>query len=397
MVYFTGYLARLNYAASLAEMVLDLGVTKQLVSIGVTGSFLTYGIGQLVSGILGDRVTPRALITLGLLGTALCNLAVTCIPSIYGIAAVWCVNGFFQSLLWPPLVRSMGETLAEPDYHRVCLWITAAASVATIAVYVIVPVCIVVSGWRLSFYLAAGAALLIAAAWFFLLPRIPRDPASMSRSFDAVPKAGARIGDLRLGKLLVSAGAVPLLVAIMAQGILRNGLTTWMPTFITEVYHIGTSVSILTTAVLPAFAIVSVLITAWLLKRMKNELFGLILLFGASAFAALGIVAGGAPILTVALMALVTGAMQGANLIFSTRLPVQFAAYGCVATLSGIVNAATYAGSALSIYGIAALSESFGWGTTTWLWVGVAVLGTLCCFLAVPAWQKFLQREAPRC
>ena len=59
LVYFMSYLTRMNYAACLAEIQDSLGLAKSIVSLPVTGSFLTYGIGQLLCGFLGDRFSPR--------------------------------------------------------------------------------------------------------------------------------------------------------------------------------------------------------------------------------------------------------------------------------------------------------------------------------------------------
>lgn len=55
VVYFTSYLTRHNYAAALAEIVRSMGITKEQGSFAITGMFITYGLGQLLSGWLGDR------------------------------------------------------------------------------------------------------------------------------------------------------------------------------------------------------------------------------------------------------------------------------------------------------------------------------------------------------
>ena len=59
-------MTRTNYAAALAEIISATNVAKATAAIAVTGSFITYGVGQLISGFLGDKIAPRLLITLGL-------------------------------------------------------------------------------------------------------------------------------------------------------------------------------------------------------------------------------------------------------------------------------------------------------------------------------------------
>ena len=117
LVYFMSYLTRMNYAASLAEIQEDLAISKNLTSLPVTGSFFSYGAGQLLCGFLGDRWSPGKMIFAGLLSTCACNFVVALCPSIGVILPVWCMNGLFQAMLWPPLVRIMAERLDAEAYE----------------------------------------------------------------------------------------------------------------------------------------------------------------------------------------------------------------------------------------------------------------------------------------
>ena len=68
--YFVSYITRINYGTVLLEIVNSEGITKMSASMAVTGSFVTYGIGQLISGWLGDRIKPRYLMFIGLMVSA---------------------------------------------------------------------------------------------------------------------------------------------------------------------------------------------------------------------------------------------------------------------------------------------------------------------------------------
>ena len=65
-IYFISYITRINYGAIVAEMVADTGLSKSALSMALTGSFITYGAGQVISGIFGDRYQPKTLVALGL-------------------------------------------------------------------------------------------------------------------------------------------------------------------------------------------------------------------------------------------------------------------------------------------------------------------------------------------
>ena len=75
-VYFCSYLTRLDYGAVMVEMVRAEGFSRVDASAALTGLFITYGFGQLISGYLGDRVKPQLLIFFGLIACGLMNLLI---------------------------------------------------------------------------------------------------------------------------------------------------------------------------------------------------------------------------------------------------------------------------------------------------------------------------------
>jgi len=92
---------------------------------------------------------------------------------------------------------------------------------------------------------------------------------------------------------------------------------------------------------------------------------------------------------SVGLCALLTGCMHGVNLILICVLPAYFQRFGRVSLFSGLLNACTYAGSALSAYGFAAAAELAGWEAVIASWPAVALLGMLACLLCAGPWRRF--------
>lgn len=382
LVYFMSYVTRIDYAAVLAEIVNDLGVTKQAASIAVTGSFITYGVGQIISGILGDKIRPTKLIFVGLVCTSVINLMMTVLPGLTAMTAVWCFNGFFQALLWPPMVKLMAQNMDSDEYSRSCVNVSAAASVATIAVYMLAPALIGISGWRSVFAAAAAGGLIMAFVWLH---------GTKGLKEGAVVRHVGEVSAAQGGLWSVAGLLIPVMAAIALQGILRDGITTWMPTYIYEVFDMGVSMSILTTTILPVFAIFSVNVAAKLESRIRNELKTAAVLFGTGLIAAAAMI----PMFSTSvmfcalMMALITACMHGVNLMLISRLPVYFGKFGKVSTVSGLLNACTYVGAALSTYGFAVLSDRFGWGFTIASWAVVAAGGTAICALLIRKWKLF--------
>ena len=363
LVYFVSYLTRLNYAACLAEVQRSLNISKSLAGLPVTGCFITYGIGQLLCGFMGDRFHPRDMIFTGLTATSVCNLLAALFPRIEVIIPIWCFNGFFQSMLWPPLVRVMAEGLDEEHYKKCCVQVSVASSAGMIAVYVLAPVCIFISGWRLAFIFPGLLGIATAFFWLLSFTRLQSDGTNTVSALNVEMDTDYTI---KLPALFLQASLIPILLA-------------------------STSLSILTTAVLPIFSIFSITIASWLLQKLHNELFtaGILFVIGTLSSLLLLPFYQSLPVFSITMMTLITGCMYGINLLLISRVPRHFARFGRVATISGILNASTYIGSSLSTYAFGAISERFGWFYTIAVWVLVALGGALLCFFTFRKWERF--------
>ncbi len=424
LVYFVGYLTRLNYAVCMVEIQTTLGIGKNIAGLPLTASFLSYGLGQIICGFLGDRHEPRKMIFTGLAGSALCNLVVVSLPRMEVMAPTWFVNGFFQSMLWPPLVRIMAENLDEDWYRKGCVWVSLSSSGATVVLYLLTPLFIRVSGWKTVFYLAAAAGIAAAVLWFRNTGRMfegrwsvevkggakeagmrnqaadeaaeaEGSAANTSDRKEPARSAEPRLQKMKAGTLFAGAPITVILLSIVLHGSLKDGITTWMPVYMTEMFGMSSSQSILSTAVLPICSVFSTLLSSALLYRLKNEVLTASLLFGTGAIAGISmlVVYNRHPTVCVVMMTMITGCMFGVNLMLTSRLPGHFAGRGNVSTVSGILNAATYVGSALSTYIFGAVAESTGWMTVVVLWVTAALGGTSLLLSGIRKWDCFTRAE----
>jgi OPA family glycerol-3-phosphate transporter-like MFS transporter len=122
---------------------------------------------------------------------------------------------------------------------------------------------------------------------------------------------------------------------------------------------------------------------------------GLVFGVGAMAGGLLIPVTGHHALLSILCCAVLTGCMHGVNVMLICMIPPFFKQTGRVSTVSGLLNACTYVGSALSTYGVALLSEQFDWSVTLWVWLGIAVMGTLVCLCTVKPWKRFVKENIP--
>lgn len=379
LVYFTSYMTRYNYSSIVSEMVNSMGLDKSTVGFSLTLSFITYGVGQLISGYLGDKIAPRKLIALGLAVTACCNVAVGTCSNITVIYVIWALNGFAQAFLWPPLVKVMTQMLAADRYGKANSYVIMASQVATVLVYILASLCAAFATWNVLFFVCGLLAVAVSIVWLLYTKDV------VPTADDNVPQKVASDGKkISVWMLVLQAGLIPILIAIVMQGMIRDGITAWVPSYITEEFNLSVESSILTSSILPVFAILSVGVTRWLRGRCKTEIHTTILLWGISIGCAAGLLMfhESQMIVSVLLMSLMTACAHGINLMLICELPARFVKYGNVSFASGLLNSCTYIGSALSTYGIALLSDKLGWNATIIAWCAIAVVGLLTCVFA---------------
>ena len=385
LIYFSSYVTRINLAAVISEVVTATGFARTELAVALTCLSATYGIGQIVNGRLGDYVKPQNLILTGLIIATVINVVFPLLAASPMLMAVlWGVNGFAQAMMWPPIVKILVANMDDDMYSYAVVRVSWGSSIGTIVVYLLAPVIIGLAGWKGVFFFSALIGAAVTALWFFMRRGITVP--QMNAASDTPAKA--RIPRQALLPMAFIA------LGIIFQGMLRDGVTSWMPSYLSEIFNLGNQTSIFCTVSLAIFGMFSYTVATKLYKRwFSNEVTCGGVIFAFSIFTALllFIFFDGGAVLSILLMATLTACMHGINLMLITHVPKRFKKYGNISTISGAVNACTYIGSAIFTYVVALLSEQIGWRYTVGVWAIIALLGTICCFIAAGPWKKFYQ------
>ncbi|MBE6699926.1 MAG: MFS transporter [Ruminococcaceae bacterium] len=395
VVYFTSYCMRVNLAVMLVKICSEMQVEKSALAIVITGLTVAYGTGQIISGFLGDRFKPQHIIPAGLFLAVVCNVGIFFASTIPAMTVIWSVNGFAHALLWPPIVRLMSTHLSAEDYSFAAVRVNQGSSIATIALYLFCPLLLGFMEWRTIMLLCAAWGTVMIVLWFILYPRV-FTKTEMNKDKAESPAPVAEQKALPIPFYIF--GAISLIMpGIMLQGMLRDGVTNWMPSFLLETFGLSEENSIVSTVILAIFTMISYSAFGALQKKFfRNEVKCASAIFGGSAIvcALLFLVNVFAPatalVPSLLLMALTVAAMHGVNLMLIAIVPRRFVPFGKVSTYSGILNACTYVGAAISTYGFAALAETFDWNFTILTWVAISSVGAVVCFFGARIWRKHL-------
>lgn len=386
LVYFFSCAMRIDYSATMVAMVADLKITNTMASYAVTGSFIAYGTGMVLCGIIADRISPVKMIKCAMIGTVAVNILVSFCSDMVLITLLWCINGFCQAMIWPSLARFVFESVGKKKYADSITIVGLAGSIGTLFVYLFVSVILEIAVWRAVFRCMSlfGAAVLF--IWCYMTRKT-----SMGR---ATPeKDTSDENNYSKLKLTIWAGLVPIFAATVLQGVLRDGIQTWLPSMINETFGLKASSSVLSTTMLPILSMISVVLTNVLYHKLKNELKTVSVVFAITFLATIpfGLGLNTPALITVALASIVSGCMHGVNHMLISVVPQNFSKYGKFATISGIGGGFSYLGASVSSFGFAALADNVGWNAVQVSWCVIAGLATLICLLKIKSWTKICE------
>ena len=380
MAYFVSYVTRTNLAAIMVAVVESGFAPEATVALALSVCSVTYGVGQILNGYISDRTKPQYVVLFGFALTIAMNLGAGFLRDARYLVLLWAVNGFAQSCMWPPLVAIMASSFSKVYYDKAVVWVSWGHALGNIAVYLVSPPIIRLWGYRYVFLLSGALGIVMAVAWMIFFSRKPAPQQIVEqKKHHSAPEAREKM----TGAVL--AGMILVLLAIVMQGSLRDGVTNWTPTMISQTLPVDTSTAIFSGVLLPVFHMICTKVISGIHGRwIKNELVCAAAVFavGTAAALLLAFTMGRGVILSVVLLALLVGCMHAANYLLVCLMPVRFFRYGRVGLISGVMNAFAYVGSAISTYGIAVFSGVFGWRQTVLLWAGIALVGGALCLLA---------------
>lgn len=399
IAYSFSYIGRLNFSASMADMTSNGIILKSQAGYVTTAFFICYGCGQFLSGWLGDKIVPRYLVFTGLMGAAACNIGMSFAPPLWLMIVLWAFNGLSQALLWAPLMKAVSDRVRKDMIQKTCTILATTMAGGTLMAYIISAYLISRFGWTAAFISGCIGPLSAALIWITVTTKIEKDadkngiveetaPVLEYDEENAVPHDEV---PEKLGPLFIASGLLILCIPSGVQGILKDCMSTWVPTFITDMFDIGSVMSILTGTLLPVFGFFGPYFTNKIFMKFRDELSALFVTYAVSAVSLLALLLLGKYSLPVSIVALaITYAMSlGQNMIIVGNIPIYFSHVGKVSIVTGILEAASYMGTACLSFTTGSLVEKFGWNFIMIIWFALAVLASVMTILARRKWNKF--------
>lgn len=358
------YIARLNL--TIASPVLQAEGIMTVAQIGLMGGvfFLAYSVGQLFNGFLGDIFHPKYMIMSGLFLVTIANLRIGMLPSASAVIFWWCINGFAQSMLWGPLLRTVSGRFSEK--RRSLVATIFSSSVGAGSILGILLAALAVGRWHVKYaFLLPG--LLNAAAFFVIL------------CFFHVPEQKSKGKRASIGTVFSQPKLWLLLLPAFFHGVLKDNLNLWMAAYFIDTFSIDIEKMSFYVFLIPVLSLGGRMVYPFLYRwcHEKEHLVS-IAAFALSAVVLVPLcLSGTTAVIAAVCLSIVAAAVSVINTSFLTIYPMGYQQSGNVSTVAGVMDFATYLGAGISsaLYGI--LLESMAYSGMFLSWILLSVLSVV--------------------
>jgi sugar phosphate permease len=374
LTYASFYLCRVNLAVALPAIRADLTLDSDAAGLVGSAFLWVYALGQLVNGTLGQRSNARWFVAIGMLASALCNLAFGSASALWLMVGLWALNGWAQSMGWGPIIKTIRAWFDPRRRGRIASLFSPCFVLGHLIAWTVGGWLTTTLGWRYAFWLPASIFVAVTVIWIIGIRPSPQSAGfpPLHQADDPAPTGlGQMVGSLlRQPRLRWAA-----LICVSAS-MVKDGLTLWAPTMLVDVWHIPLSQAALAASIVPLVGLAGSLLAGWTTDRYfrSHEMPAVVLLSLGLAGAMAGFLllpGGDGAWLAVLLLGLSGTAAYGINSLLLTSLPLSFDAPGAVA---GFLDFASYVGGGISALVVGQLLTRQSWSTVYTYWLAATLL-----------------------
>lgn len=388
--YTAAYVARLNYNASMVEILSQLGTTKEAAGTVSSFFFFAYGAGQLINGLLSKKYNTRYSVAIALAASSVINFSMTFCQGIDGMKYLWFFNGVFQSVLWSSLIKTLSDNLADSKLSKAVMVMSTTVASGTFASYGLAALFSYLKlDWTVIFYVASILVGVVAVVWFVGMSRIRR-----GQNEEAKAEIRKKVKLKYEPVFLISVAVI--LISAVTNGFIKDGITTWVPSILKEEFGVSSSLSIIVTLLLPVLSIFGTSIVNKLHKKQKDEnaLNG-IFYFAAIIFTVLIILTlnlKSVPV-TLILFGGIACLMSAVNNVITSIVPLYSRDRIDSGFSAGLLNTFCYVGSTLATSMLGRIADTKGWNDVFICILIFTTVSFMVCLISAVMNKKFKRKS----
>lgn len=365
--YLAVYIVR-NILGTVTPQMIESGsfTTEQ---IGTLSSvyFVTYAVGQLINGMIGDKIKAKYMISFGLIFAGICNLIFSFTYKTPTVAFVaYAAMGFFLSMIYGPMTRLVAENV-ELVYATRCSIgymfssFFGSPMAGMLAMFL---------SWQSVFNVGSALLLIMGAIALTVFTGFERKGLISQKPRE---KQEGKTGGI---KLLIRRQIIKFTFVSLLTGVVRTTVVFWMPTYFSQRLGFSTKASAGIFTATTFLISMSVFIAITLYERLKRNV-NLTLLVGfasAALFFTMVFLVKSPVINVVCLVVAIVSSNCSASMMFSRYCP-SLADTGMVSTATGYLDFISYMSASASSTLFANSVNTIGWNNLILIWVALMLVG----------------------
>ena len=381
LTYAAYYLGRVNLGVAAPALERELGWERA--AIGLLGSafYWVYAVSQLVNGHLGDRLSARVFVALGLAVSGLLNLLFGSLEFFGLMLVVWALNGWAQATGWGPIMKTLSRWFATEERGNLTALFSPCYVVGHALSWALAGWLIASKGWRHAYWVPGMILLGMSAFWYASIRDQPETIGhGATRARQVSLKAFQTRSNLLSGvRDMISQHKLGwALVVCFLSGMIKDGLTLWGPTYLVEQQGLEIASAALSGTLIPIAGALGAVLAGWSMHRARKrrEAPVVVSMAGVVALALLGLqvpAAVGQWWSALGLLAVMALGSHGINALLMASLPLSLGPNGNVSSVAGTLDFASYVGGGLSALLLGWLQDFRGWGAVFSWWLAIAV------------------------
>lgn len=342
LAYTSIYIARVNL--SIASPGLIAANVLDTVQIGMLGSVfsIVYAVGRLINGALSDTKPPWLMITIGLAVAGVSNILVSFFPPFIGVFLLWASNAYAQSMLWSSVLRIVSSIYEERAAKKKTSLMVTSVAVGNILGILINTWLITQFGTAFAFIVPGALTILLGGAVLFTTRGI-------------APAGSSEKKPLSVFRLLKNKELCLMLIPALLHGVMKENISLWMTVYFVDQFQIDLNATAYFILFIPLIGFIGRLLypVCYKLCREREHVVSVLGFAACAAFSVPVCFGSVTPVVAVICLSMIYAAVSMINTSFLSIYPIQYLKTGNVASVSGIMDFATYAGAGISsvIYG----------------------------------------------
>ncbi len=253
LLYTSFYMCRYNLPLASSAISGEFGFSKAQIGSIITTALLAYACGQIVNGLLADRLGGRRAMLIGAAGTIVMNV-------VFGIASFWGllwlfvlirgIDGYMQAFGTPGMVKINAAWFRHTERGGFAGIFGFMINLGRFGIFKLGPA--LLAGftflgliripplhWRWLFWIPAGIALVIGACMALIVKDKPEEANFPPVNPEEETSGQVQVKVFDVFKIIVTNPVIWIVACAYAcTGSVRQSLDQWFPRFLQEVHHV---------------------------------------------------------------------------------------------------------------------------------------------------------------